>query len=98
MGIDPDTLPVTTDPDRIDKFLEGPDQDQDQDDNQNQGNAPANLREIPYILQASRELAQYEKYLQGIALGIGLNRDQLTLLAILALTNVRRRTGAHIFA
>jgi hypothetical protein len=65
MGIDPDTLPVTTDPDRIDKFLEGP--DQDQDDNQNQGNAPANLREIPYILQASGELAQYEKYLQGIA-------------------------------
>ena len=77
MRIDSDALPVTTDPDRIDKFLEGPDQDQnqgqdadqkqDQNDDQYQGNAPANLREIPYILQASVELAQYEKYLLGVA-------------------------------
>jgi hypothetical protein len=85
MGIDLDALPVTTDQDRIDKFLridDGQDQPQDQnqtqDQNQDQnpylddnpltsGNAPANLAEIPYILRASAELAQYEKYLQGIA-------------------------------
>lgn len=88
MGIDLDALPVTTDQDRIDKFLriDEPDQPQDQtqkqtkdpsqDPDQNpflednpltSGFAPANLREIPYILRASAELAQYEKYLQGIA-------------------------------
>ena len=74
-------MPVTTDQDRIDKFLRiDDDQDQPQDQNQTQdqnqylddnpltsANAPANLREIPYILRASAELAQYEKYLQGIA-------------------------------
>jgi hypothetical protein len=88
MGIDLGALPVTTDQERIDKFLriDDPDQPQNQTQNQTQnpsldpeqnpflddnpltgGNAPANLREIPYILRASAELAQYEKYLQGIA-------------------------------
>jgi tetratricopeptide (TPR) repeat protein len=61
MGIQPDTLPATTDPDRIEKVLDGV------DDSLTSGNAGANLPEIPYILQASRELSQYENYLQGIA-------------------------------
>jgi hypothetical protein len=60
MGIRPETLPATTDPDRIDKALEGV------DENLTNDNAGYNLREIPYILQASRELSQYEIYLQGI--------------------------------
>ena len=88
MGIQPETLPATTDPDRIDK---GCDREKDQPQDQNQtktrtrpktrtrtrtgsstdenltnDNAGYNLREIPYILQASRELSQYERYLQGI--------------------------------
>ena len=61
MGIQPDTLPATTDPERIEKALDGV------DDSFTSGNAGANLPEIPYILQASRELSQYERYLQGIA-------------------------------
>ena len=55
MGIEPDTLPVTTDPERIDKALEKGDDDY----------VGPNLREIPYVLQAARELLQYEKFLQG---------------------------------
>jgi tetratricopeptide (TPR) repeat protein len=61
MGLQPDTLPATTDPDRIGKVLEGVPEEL------SIGSAGANLPEIPYILQASRELSQYEKYLQGIA-------------------------------
>jgi hypothetical protein len=53
MGIEPNTLPVTTDPERIDKALE------------NDDFVGPNLREIPYILQASRELSQYETFLQS---------------------------------
>jgi len=60
MGLQPDTLPATTDPERIDKVLETVGE-------QFGGrSAQANLPEIPYILQASRELSQYEKYLQAI--------------------------------
>ena len=61
MGLQPDTLPATTDPERIDKVLESVGGEFDG------RSAQANLPEIPYILQASRELSQYEKYLQGIA-------------------------------
>ena len=61
MAIEPDTLPATTDPERIDKALESV------DEALIYGRAQPNLIEIPYILQASRELSQYEKYLQGIA-------------------------------
>ena len=60
MGLQPDTLPATTDPERIDKALENVSGEF------GGRSAQANLPEIPYILQASRELAQYEKYLQGI--------------------------------
>jgi tetratricopeptide (TPR) repeat protein len=60
MGINPDTLPATTDPDRIDKALESI------DNVPNTRHSYANLREIPYILQASRELSEYEKYLNTI--------------------------------
>jgi tetratricopeptide (TPR) repeat protein len=63
MGIQPETLPATTDPDRIDKALEGVDQARA---NLDTVHANSNLREIPYILQASKELWQYEKYLRGV--------------------------------
>jgi hypothetical protein len=54
MGIEPETLPATTDPDRIDNALEDTGEVRD---NPNPGNSYPNLREIPYILQASRELS-----------------------------------------
>ena len=58
IGVRADALPATTDPDRIDKALEAVD---------NIDQIGVNLREIPYILQASRELSQYEAFLKGAA-------------------------------
>jgi tetratricopeptide (TPR) repeat protein len=54
MNVAPDQLPITSDPQRIDKFLEKFNFDD-----------LANLREIPYIRQASRELSEYQTYVQG---------------------------------
>ena len=54
MNVSPDQLPITSDPRLIDKVLEKFDFDD-----------VANLREIPYILQASRELSDYQTFVQG---------------------------------
>jgi tetratricopeptide (TPR) repeat protein len=56
MSVQPELLPITTDPQRIDKALEKFDFE-----------GTANLREIPYILQASKELSQYETFIRGAA-------------------------------
>jgi tetratricopeptide (TPR) repeat protein len=57
MGINPDSLPVTTDPERIGKALEKSDDKY----------VSRNLLEIPYILQASKEIARYETSLRDIS-------------------------------
>jgi tetratricopeptide (TPR) repeat protein len=54
MNVPPDQLPITSDPQLIDKALE-----------KFNFQETVNLREIPYILQASRELSEYQTFVQG---------------------------------
>ena len=57
MSVPTDALPATTDPDMIDEALEKIDREL----------RDSNMREIPYLLEASREISKYETSLKGAA-------------------------------
>jgi hypothetical protein len=52
-----DDLPVTTDPDRITDAIEKINSDQ---------SADPNVTELPYLIEASKEMADYEAYLKDV--------------------------------